>query len=284
MSTTKARDMTQTNAVPDMQRDLRFFPATNTDPKHLSPAQISHFNDKGYIFPVDVFREQQADSNRTYFEHLMELAAAKNHNQYSINGWHSLCGGIWDLAMEPHILDLVEDLLGPDLVCTMTHYFAKMPGDTKQVAWHQDASYWPLTPSKVVTVWLAIDDIDAGNGPMMFIPGSHVHGQIPFDKSTAEENNVLNQSVHDSDKWGDAPVGVIMPAGKISLHTDLLLHGSEPNPSQRRRCGLTLRYHPPDVRGREPGQAAGIICRGSDPSGYWQHIERVEGDNIPEKN
>ncbi len=276
--------MTQTNVFPDMQRELRFFPApTTTGPRHLTREQVSQFNDKGYVFPLNVFTPAEAETNRIYFEHLMALSAAKGHNQYSINCWHHLCGGIWDLAVEPRILDLVEDLLGPDLVCTMTHYFAKMPGDTKQVSWHQDASYWPLTPSKVVTVWLAIDDIDDDNGPMMFIPGSHVHGQIPFDRSTEQDNNVLNQSVRDPENWGGKPAAVTMRAGQVSLHTDLLLHGSEPNRSQRRRCGLTLRYHPPDVRRREPEQAPGILCRGTDPSGYWQHVERAEGDNLPDK-
>lgn len=275
--------MTQTNAVPHMERDLRFYPSTNTDPQHLTPAQITQFNERGYVFPLDVFTPEQVESNRTYFEHLMDLSAANGHSPYSINGWHPLCGGIWDLVMEPRILDLVEDLLGPDLVCTMTHYFAKMPGDVKQVCWHQDASYWPLTPSKVVTVWLAIDDVDDDNGPMLFIPGSHLHGQIPFDKSTAEDDNVLNQSVRDPENWGDAPAAATMKAGQVSLHTDLLLHGSEPNRSQRRRCGLTLRYHPPDVRRIEPEHAPGIICRGSDPSRYWQPIDRPDGDDVPDK-
>jgi non-heme Fe2+,alpha-ketoglutarate-dependent halogenase len=275
--------MSLTNAIPEMERDLRFHPATTTDPKHLTRDQVAQYNEKGYVYPLDLFSADEAVANRAYFEHLMQLAADNGHNQYSINCWHDRCGGIWDLAMEPRILDLVEDLLGPDLVCTMTHYFAKMPGDGKQVSWHQDASYWPLTPSKVVTVWLAIDDVDDDNGPMMFIPGSHVHGQIPFDKSTDEDHNVLNQSVRDPEAWGDAPVAVTMKAGQVSLHTDLLLHGSGYNGSDRRRCGLTLRYHPPDVRRREPDAAPGIICRGSDPSGYWQPVPRADGDNVPER-
>jgi hypothetical protein len=275
--------MTMTNAIPEMERDLRFHPATTTSPQHLTPDQVRRFNDRGFVFPVDVFSAAEATANRAYFEHLADLAAAAGHSSYSINCWHHLCGGIWDLAVEPRILDRVEDLLGPNLICTMTHYFAKMPGDDKQVAWHQDASYWPLTPSKVVTVWLAIDDIDDDNGPMTFIPRSHLHGQIPFDRSTEQENNVLNQSVHDPLRWGEAPVAVTMTAGQVSLHTDLLLHGSEPNRSQRRRCGLTLRYHPPDVRRREPDHAPGILCRGDDPSGYWQPIERPDGDSIPPK-
>ena len=122
----------------------------------------------------------------------------------------------------------------------MTHYFCKEPGDTKQVTWHQDASYWPLTPSKVVTVWLAIDDADEENSAMKVIPGSHLHAQIPFEHSTVEENNVLGQSVHQAEDYGEAPVAFEMKAGQISLHTDLLLHGSEPKYLE----SAALRSHP----------------------------------------
>ena len=77
------------------------------------------------------------------------------------------------------------------------------------------------------------------------------------------------------------PVSVELKAGQISLHTDMLLHGSQPNPSNRRRCGLTIRYFPPDVRGTEPDSAPGIIARGVDPDGYWQPMPRPEGEAIP---
>ena len=157
--------MLLTDARPDMKRDLRFFPADNENPAKLARDQVEQFNEKGFIFPLDLFAPEEAEANRVYFDDLMERASAVGHNSYSINGWQKHCAGIYDLVMEPRILDYVEDLLGPDLICTMTHYFCKEPGDVKQVAWHQDASYWPLTPSKVVTVWLAIDDADEENGP-----------------------------------------------------------------------------------------------------------------------
>ena len=174
----------------------------------------------------------------------------------------------------------MTDLLGENLICTMTHYFSKEPADGKRVNWHQDASYWPLTPSKVITVWLAIDNVDEDNAPMQFIPGSHLHGQIPFEHSKPEDNNVLGQSVRNSDKYGE-PISVTMKAGQISIHSDLLLHGSDPNTSNRRRCGLTIRYNPPDVRGLDEHQAEGVICRGSDPKGYWQPIPKPNGDQLP---
>ncbi|MBT5877072.1 MAG: phytanoyl-CoA dioxygenase family protein, partial [Candidatus Latescibacteria bacterium] len=205
---------------------------------------------------------------------------ALGHNSYSINGWHSKCEGIYDLVMDDRILDYVQDLVGDTMVCTMTHYFSKEPGDVKRISWHQDASYWPLSPSKVVTVWLAIDDVDEDNGPMTVIPGSHLHGQIPFELSKKEEANVLGQTVPAPNRWGETPVPLVMRSGQISMHSDLLLHGSHPNKSRRRRCGLTLRYMPPDVRGRDADSGSGVICRGQDPNGYWQHIPRPQGNEV----
>ena len=143
-----------TDALPDMQREIAFFPCANSRPKKLTVEQIQQYNERGYISPLDVFTPEEAAANRSYFDALMQRAKEAGHNSYSINGWHRHCRGIYDLLHEKRILDYAEDLLGPNLVSIMTHYFSKEPGDGKQVSWHQDASYWPLTPSKVVTVWL----------------------------------------------------------------------------------------------------------------------------------
>lgn len=275
--------MAITDALPDMEREIKFFPVENKNPRTLSRDQVDQFNERGYICPLDIFTPAEAEANRRYFDELIERAKAAGHNSYSINGWHRHCKGIYDLLHEKRILDCVEDLIGPNLVSIMTHYFSKDPGDQKQVSWHQDASYWPLTPSKVVTAWLAIDDVDMDNGPMTVIPGSHLYGQIPFENSTEGERNVLGQSVYDPLRWGGEPVPFTMRAGQISLHTDLLLHGSEPNRSTRRRCGLTLRYMPPEVRTREERWANGYICRGKDPDGYWVELPMPEGDQVPGK-
>ena len=273
-----------TNAIPDMEREIRFHPVVNDHPKKLTPTQIAHYNEKGYLFPLDVFTEAESLANRAYFEMLMTRAEKAGHNSYGINGWHFRCEGLYDLVMEPRLLDYVQDLVGETLVCTMTHYFSKPPGGEQQVSWHQDASYWPLTPSKVVTVWLAIDDVGPDNGPMQVIPGSHLHGQIPFENSTPEERNVLGQTVMGAEQWGNDPVPFVMKAGQVSMHSDLLLHGSEPNRSNRRRCGLTLRYMPPEVRGKNLDHGDGVICRGADLSGYWRHVPRPSGDVAPPRN
>ena len=270
------------DAMPELDRDLKFHPIENANPRTLSREQIRRYNEKGYVLPIDVFSDSEIASHRAYFDDLMERALKKGWTSYSIHRFHRTCGEIWDLVTEPRILDCLQDLLGEDLICWGTHYFAKMPGDGKRVSWHQDASYWPLTPSKTVTVWLAIDDADEGNGAMQLIPGSHLHGQIDFQKSADDEQNVLNQTVDDARSYGDPPISVVLKAGQMSLHTDLLLHGSEANQSTRRRCGLTMRFVSPDVRAYRGWNLKGpVICRGRDRSGHWIHHSRPTFERLP---
>ena len=102
-----------TDALPNMKRELKFYPAKNDAPKKLTSDQIQQFNEKGYIFPLNVFTKKEAEANRAYFDKLMNKAQATGKNSYSINGWHRSCKGIYDLLVDNRILDYVEDLLGP---------------------------------------------------------------------------------------------------------------------------------------------------------------------------
>ena len=272
-----------TDAFPELDRVRKFFPLGVDNPTHLTPAQIEHYNTKGYILPLDVFDSAEIAEIRTYFDDLLPKALAAGWNSYEITNWHKSCAGIWDLVNDSRILDYVQDLLGETLILRHSHFFAKLPGDGKRVSWHQDASYWPLTPSKVVTAWLAIDDVNLENGAMQVIPGSHLAAQIAFEHSTAEENNVLHQTVHNPEKYGDPPVAIELKAGQMSLHSDWLLHGSEPNFSTRRRCGLALRYLSADVRAYNGWNLNSVVCRGSEPTGHWADHPRPSGEEIPQK-
>ena len=268
-----------------MERTENFLPVDNRSPVALTAEQIHCFNQRGYVFPIDVFDDQDVGRNRDYFDHLLQRAQDAGLGSYDIAGWHTQCPGLYDLARHPTILDYVQDLLGENLICWGSNYFAKMPGDTKRVSWHQDAGYYPLTPAKTITVWLAIDDVDEENGAMRVIPGSHLHGIIPTVTSDDQEQNLLKQSVQSAESYGDDPLPFQLKAGQMSLHSDLLLHGSEPNPSSRRRCGLTMRFVSPDVRALEPAWGNnGVIVRGADPTGHWRDHPRPEQEQIPTRH
>ena len=108
---------------------------------------------------------------------------AAGGDSYSISTAHLKYGRVYDLLTDPRIVACVRDLLGDNVIGWGSHFFCKMPHDGKAVAWHQDASYWPLTPSKAVTVWLAIDDADRENACMRFIAGSHHRGHLTYRPS-----------------------------------------------------------------------------------------------------
>ena len=139
---------------PGAERDLRFFPIHNDSPNLLTQAQIQHYNERGFVFPLDVFSAAEIAAHRAYFDELTTMAEAAGLDNYGINAWHVSCAGIYDLVTDSRILDYVQDLLGETVILWGSHYFNKMPGDGKRVSWHQDATFWALSPSKTVTVWL----------------------------------------------------------------------------------------------------------------------------------
>jgi non-haem Fe2+, alpha-ketoglutarate-dependent halogenase len=258
-----------------LERDLRFHPATVEYPQTLTREQVDAFNRDGYLKGIRVFGDREMAEIRRYFDELLAQTLAAGGNSYSISTAHLRYGRVYDLLTDPRIVAHVADLIGENVIAWGSHFFCKMPGDGKRVSWHQDSSYWPLTPSKAVTAWLAIDDADRENACMRYIPGSHRFGHLTYQLSEDDEANVLNQSVVDVERFGD-PVDVELKAGEISIHSDLLLHGSEANASARRRCGLTLRYCPADVRAGLGWNAKGVVVRGTDASGHWANPARPE--------
>ncbi|MEM7231516.1 MAG: phytanoyl-CoA dioxygenase family protein [Planctomycetota bacterium] len=266
-----------------VSRELRFHPSEPTQATTLSRDAVARFNREGYLAPLPVFDPAEANTIRSAFDDILERELANGGNAYSISTAHRHHGVVWDLLREPRILRYVTDLLGKDVVGWGSHFFCKLPGDEKIAAWHQDASYWPLTPSKTVTVWLAIDDADRDNACMQFIPQSHTQGHIEFRESGSEENNVLNQTVDDVERFGEA-IHVELAAGEISIHSDLLLHGSPANTSRRRRCGLTLRYCAADVKAHLDWNDKGVIVSGTDLSGHWSNHGRPGEVSGPSRN
>jgi non-heme Fe2+,alpha-ketoglutarate-dependent halogenase len=260
-----------------LERDLRFHPSVVGHPTTLTPEQIEAFNREGYLKNIRIFRDEEIAVIACYFDDLLARTLAAGGDSYSISTAHLRHGRVYDLLADRRIVACVRDLLGEDVIGWGSHFFCKLPGDGKRVSWHQDASYWPLTPSKAVTVWLAIDDATIENACMRFIPRSHRFGHLTYTLSEADEGNVLNQTVAAAEQFGE-PVNVELKAGEISIHSDLLLHGSEANESRRRRCGLTLRYCAADVRAGLGWNEKGVVVNGRDPSGHWANPPRPETD------
>ncbi|TWU51113.1 phytanoyl-CoA dioxygenase family protein [Rubripirellula reticaptiva] len=264
-------------SIGSVEREIRFFPTHNDAPRVLSASDIEAWNRDGYLGPLEVYEAAEIAEIRTYFDQLLAQAISEGRDSYSISSAHLKHGGVWDMLTNPRIVGYVSDLLGQDVVGWGAHFFCKMPGDGKSVDWHQDCSYWPLTPTKAVTVWLAIDDSTLENGCMEVYNGSHQFGLIDFETSDSEAGNVLDQSVKHPEKYGTLQQTPIR-AGQISIHSDLLVHGSAPNRSKNRRCGLTLRYCPADVTAYLGWNAKGVVVRGAADALDWPGAPRPMAD------
>ncbi|MCG8370273.1 MAG: phytanoyl-CoA dioxygenase family protein [Proteobacteria bacterium] len=255
-----------------------FEAVSNDAPKRLTRRQIDDYNELGYVGGLDVFTSAEVHANRASFDRLLD--GIGESNAYAINCFQGRSRTIWDLCTDERILDCVEDILGPDIVCWASHYFCKMPHDPVTVPWHQDAPYWHLAPARTVTAWLAIDDSDEENSAVRFIPGTHRLGFIEHGES--RDSTVLGLEIENAEELGDV-ISNDLRAGQISLHADTLAHGSLPNTSSRRRCGLTIRYCAPSVGFTDDDWARGvesIVCRGSADGTHWRHVERPDGDDL----
>ncbi|MEM7251435.1 MAG: phytanoyl-CoA dioxygenase family protein [Pseudomonadota bacterium] len=153
------------------------------------------------------------------------------------------------LAKDERILDMVEQVLGEDLILWLTHLFCKPASTGREVPWHQDGQYWPIRPHATCTVWVALDRVDRGNGALRVIPGSHKTGIVNHDVDLSPKLG-LNQVARREEFDAQAAQYLELETGQVSLHHVDLLHGSARNTSGRRRAGLAMRYMPADAHFR----------------------------------
>lgn len=147
-------------------------------------------------------------------------------------------------AMLPEILNIVEQLIGPDIIVWSSALFCKSPVQGKTTPWHQDAQYWPIKPLETTTVWIAIDPATRDNGCLRIVPGSHKTREIYPHSLNNSDQLVLNQELDATLKNEFTPKDLVLERGMFSLHDAYIVHGAEPNRSGKRRAGLTFRYMP----------------------------------------
>ena len=262
----------------EAQQDFCFRPSSRKNLSVLSEEQVDCFNKAGYLTALAGLSSAEVSDLRLYVDWLIEevISADDRRNSYSINQYHQVCGRLWDLIQTPVFVDYVSDILGSESVCWSTHIFCKLPGDGMEIPLHQDANYWPFTPTNSVTIWLAVDDVDEDNAAMRFVPGSHLNGDLAHAELPLDGSVVLNRRVVEHEDYVDVALNE-MQAGEVSLHTALLLHGSPPNFSARRRCGIALRYLAAEVKvvpGGESWTRSAVHIGDGDPSGYWPNRTR----------
>lgn len=236
-------------------------------PKILSEHEVERFHRDGYHFPVRVMSADEASDIRHRLEAWERSVGGPIHGnqRHKVNLLFTWADA---LTRHPVILDAVEDVLGPDILCWNANFFIKEAGTDDFVSWHQDATYWGLSDDAVVTAWIALSDVPVETGPMKFWPGSHRMSLLPH-ADTFHEHNLLSrgQEVAVAVPEEDAVVAPL-EAGEISLHHVKLVHGSAPNRAGHRRVGLAIRYVAPHVA-QLKGDDSATLVRGVDRYGNF---------------
>ena len=220
---------------------------------------ISDYDRDGYVGGVPILTAEETADHRKRLEDA-EAKAGPMHYQSNV---HTILTSAAELATHPRVLDIVEQMIGPNVLLHNATFIIKEPHTRSHVSWHQDLTFWGLSDDDQVTLWLALSPATEESGCMRMIPGSHKGGVHQHD-TTNDENNVLLQG--QTVLGVDESKAVIAPlaAGEASFHHGWTLHASMPNNSDDRRIGLNVQYLATHVRQTKHKLDTAILVRGVD--------------------
>ena len=231
----------------------------------------SSYEQNGFLSPVTIIDQEEAIQHRHQLESVEALKGSM-HYQYKV---HTVMSSPYDLATHPAMLDIVEQLIGPDILLYGASYIIKEPNTDSHVSWHQDLTYWGLSADDQVTAWLALSPATEESGCMLMIPGSHQQGRREHQLMDDESNVLLSsQTIPDVDE--SLAQSLPLQSGEASFHHGWTMHTSKPNRSNDRRIGLNIQYIAPHVRQLKTDQDSAILVRGVD---NYQHFQ----SDIPSK-
>jgi hypothetical protein len=236
--------------------------------KTLTAHQLNNYRQQGYLFPFDVLSERETAVLRTKLEELEmkhggQLPPRINRKPHLLLTWLN------ELIRDARIVDLVADILGPNILCWGSGFFIKNPHHPARVTWHQDSTYWGLSKPDVVTAWIAFTPSTPSNGCMRVVPGTHALAQLPHRDTFAEDNLLSRGQEIAVEVEESRAVDIVLEPGQMSLHHVMLVHGSEPNQSSQRRIGFAIRYLPTYVKQISGVRDSATLVRGVDEFGHF---------------
>ena len=214
----------------------------------LTAEELEHYRKRGYVIPRYKLPAVLLERLRGALDRLLasytDVAQEDLANPHMVPSDDGRPNPFLEVARHPAVLDMVEQILGPDLILWITRVLCKPPVMGREVPWHQDGEYWLMRPLATCSVWVAIDPVSTTNGCMRFIPGSHNRTELYRHHVTERKNVVLNLEL-DQDQFDERDaVNVELEPGQMSMHDVRLIHGSLANTSGQRRAALILRYMP----------------------------------------
>ena len=217
------------------------------------------YNRDGFLSRVPILSASEAMEHRERLESA-EKVFGKLHYVSKV---HTIFADAAKLSTDPRALDVVKQLIGPDILLFDVTYIIKDAQSRSHVSWHQDLTYWGFSGEEQVSMWLALSPATEQSGCMRMAPGSHLAGRRNH-QDTEDENNVLHrgQSVHGVAEE-TAALCPLKP-GEASFHHGWTLHASMPNASEDRRIGLNVQYITPSMKQLVNPHETALLVRGRD--------------------
>ncbi|MEM0946341.1 MAG: phytanoyl-CoA dioxygenase family protein [Pseudomonadota bacterium] len=237
--------------------------------------QAEAYRRDGYA-TLRIIEEDEAAAHRAILEDAESTHGALHYKAKM----HTVMRSPYELATNPRVLDMVEALIGPDILLYDATYIIKEPHTDAHVSWHQDLTYWGLSDDAQVTLWLALSPATETSGCMRMIPGSHIGGMVAH-APTEDASNVLLQGQTVSGIDEHSAVMCPLAPGEASFHHGWTLHASMPNRSDDRRIGLNAQYLAPYVRQTKHNRDTAMLVRGTDRYGNFGPNTAAQTDFDP---
>ncbi len=241
----------------------------------LQAAAESYAKD-GFLSPVGILTAEEAAYHRA---RMVEAEALIGPLHYRTKV-HTILRSPLALATDPRVLDVVEALIGPDILVYNVTYIVKEAGSSSHVSWHQDLTYWGFEGDAQVSMWLALSPATEESGGMRMVSGSHVQGRRDH-KLTDDPANVLFQGQTVPGVAEKEAIMCPLEPGQASFHHGWTLHASMPNRSKDRRIGLNVQYIAPHIRQTKHRLDSAMLVRGEDRYRHFHQDRPAESDLEP---
>ena len=234
----------------------------------LSKKQLDQVNQLGYVSPISVLSEDEANGYRAQLE-AAEAACGGALKGHQRNKSHLLFKWLDDLIRDPRILDPVEQIIGPNILCWNTIFWIKPAQSPSFVSWHQDTRYWGLSSDQVLTAWVALSPASVESGCMRVLPNTH-RGDVMPHADRYHEDNMLTRGQEISEGIDESSAAFMpLKTGEMSIHNYRLAHASGPNDSDDRRIGVSIHYMPTDTKQIVGEWDSAALVRGVDEYNHF---------------
>lgn len=232
----------------------------------------------GFVFPINVISAKESQSIRADLERAEKECTGDSEKLALVRSYpNHLIPSFDRLIRNENLLEVIQLILGPNILVWSSGLFIKEANSTNFVTWHQDLTYWGLDDAEEVTAWVALSPSNRESGCMRFIPGSH-NNQLVSHRDTFDKQNLLTRGQEIATEVDDSKgVDIILNTGQASLHHGHLFHSSGPNTTNDRRIGSAIRYIKTSMKQRSGDKALVTLVRGQDKFENFLQSEPPKG-------